>query len=142
MFNNELTEICKLLKAAKKIAVVGISKDPTKTSREIANYLVTYGYEVVGVNPFIKEEQLDGIKIYHRLTDIPGRVDIVDVFRRSEDIPEIIDDVLNIAPKALWLQQGIRNDSAVKPVIEIGIKVIQDKCIAVYYNLCRPYLSS
>ena len=136
--DKELKEIEKILAESKKIAVVGISKNPDKTSREIADFLVDAGYEVVGVNPTFEGEDADGIKVYSKLTDIPFQIDIVNVFRRSGDIPELIDDILTVNPKALWLQLGIRNDKAVKPVFEKGITVIQDKCIKVYYNLLNP----
>ncbi len=137
---DDLEDICKLLSETQTIAVVGFSRDKTKTSREIADYLVDRGYHVVGINPFYKEENSDGIKVYSSLADVPFDIDIVDVFRRSEDIPGIIGDVLKKKPKVLWLQQGIRNDAAVKPVIDDGIIVIQDKCIAVYNSLCKPFL--
>ena len=137
--DNELKELGKIFFETKKIAVVGLSKNPYKTSRGIADYLVEKGYEVVGVNPTFGDSHADGIKIYPSLNDIPFEVDIVDVFRRSEDIPGIIEDVLNIKPKVLWLQQGIRNDEAVKPVIDAGITTIQDKCIMVYHSLTRQF---
>ncbi len=137
--NDELKYIGKLLSESKKIAVVGLSKNPGKTSREIADFLIDAGYEVVGVNPNFSDGDANGIKVYPRLTDIPFPIDIVDVFRRSEDIPELIDDVLAVHPKTLWLQQGIRNDEAVKPVVDSGITVIQDKCIKVYHFLTRQY---
>lgn len=133
----ELKEICKILSEAKTIAVVGLSDNPDRTSRQIAEFLVDKGYKVVGVNPKIKKS--GEIDVYPSLSDVPFEVDIVDVFRRSEDIPEIIPKVLKKNPKTLWLQQGIRNDDAVKPVIEKGIYTIQDKCIAVYYSLCKPF---
>ncbi|MCX6167998.1 MAG: CoA-binding protein [Ignavibacteriales bacterium] len=131
----ELMEICRFLSEAKTIAVVGLSNNPDRTSRQIAEFLVYNGFRVVGINPNIKKA--GEIEIYPNLSAIPFSVDIVDVFRRSETIPEIIDDLIKIKPKVLWLQQGIRNDEAVKPVIENGIYTIQDKCIAVYYNLCK-----
>ncbi|MEW5841825.1 MAG: CoA-binding protein [Bacteroidota bacterium] len=134
---NELRKIAEILSAAKTIAVVGLSDNPMRTSREIAEFLVEKGYKVVGVNPLIKKS--GNIDVYPTLEDIPFDIDIVDVFRRSETIPELIPDVLEKNPKVLWLQQGIRNDSAVKPVIEKGIYTIQDKCIAVYYNLSKPF---
>lgn len=130
-----MIDACKILKEAKKIAVVGLSKDPSKTSRRIAEFLIEKGYEVVGVNPTASAE-IDGIKVYKNIKDIPHDIDIVDVFRRSEDIPEIIPDVLEKNPKVLWLQLGIRNDEAVQPVIEKGITTIQNKCILVEYNYC------
>lgn len=133
----ELKEICQILSEAKTIAVVGLSDNPERTSRQIAEFLVNKGYKVVGVNPIIKKA--GEIEVYPNLTAIPFEIDIVDVFRRSETIPEIVEDILNINPKVLWLQQGIRNDSAVIPIIERGIYTIQDKCIAVYYNLCKAF---
>ncbi len=133
----ELVEINEFLRTAKTIAVLGFSKDPDKTSRQIADFLVSNGYMVYGVNPNLGEVVINGIEVFPKLTDIPVQIDIVDVFRKSEDIDEIIDDVLKVEPTVLWLQQGIKNDKAVKPVIEKGIKVYQDMCIAVYYNLCK-----
>ena len=130
-----MTDICKILKESKKIAVVGLSKNPTKTSRHIAEFLIEKGYEVVGVNP-TASDNIDGIKVYKSIKDIPHDIDIVDVFRHSEDIPEIISDVLEKNPKVLWLQLGIQNNEAVKPVIEKGITTIQNKCILIEYNSC------
>ncbi len=131
----ELIDICNILMSAKVIAVVGISDNPNKPSREIAEKLAQSGFKVYGVNPNI--ESFDGIKVYPSLLDIPEKIDIVDVFRRSDHIPDHISDILAVKPKTLWLQQGIRNDIATKPAEEAGINVIQDKCIAVYYNLCQ-----
>jgi predicted CoA-binding protein len=133
----ELKKICKILSEAKTIAVVGLSDNPDRTSRQIADFLVEQGYKVVGVNPKIKRS--GEIDVYPSLSDVPFKIDIVDVFRKSETIPELIPYVLKVNPKTLWLQQGIRNDDAVKPVIEQGIYTIQDKCIAVYYSLCKPF---
>lgn len=131
-----MADICEVLNDAKKIAVVGLSKNPLKTSRYIAEFLIENGYEVVGVNPTASDE-IDGIKVYKSIKDIPHEIDIVDVFRRSEDIPEIMEDVLEKNPKVLWLQLGIQNDEAVKPAAEKGITVIQNKCIKIEYNNCR-----
>jgi len=133
--SKELEEIGSILSSAKTIAVVGISHSLNRPSREITEFLVKAGYKVVGVNPGIKFA--GEIPVYPDLNSIPFDIDIVDVFRRSEDIPSIIANVLEKNPKVLWLQQGIRNDEAVIPVVEKGIKVIQDKCIAVYYRLCN-----
>ncbi len=131
-----LKEICNILKTSKTIAVVGISRRPFSTSRNIADYLVSLGYDVVGVNPNQSFTDADGIKVYNNLSEIPSDIDIVNVFRRSEDIPELIPDILQKKPKTVWLQQGIRNDEAVKPLEDNGIFVIQDKCISVYSNYC------
>jgi predicted CoA-binding protein len=128
--------ICEILKTTKTIAVVGISSNPMRTSRDIANYLVANGYDVVGVNPNKNFTDANGIKVYNNLLEIPHKIDIVNVFRRSEDIPFIISDVIKINPKYLWLQLGIRNDIAVKDVIDSGIQTIQDTCIKVAHSFC------
>ena len=129
-------DICSILKEAKTIAVLGFSRNPSRTSREIASYLDNYKYNVIGINPGINEEEIDGIKVFKSLQDVPGEIDIVDVFRKPETINEIIPDVLAVNPKVLWLQLGIRNDEAVKPAEEKGITVIQDKCIKIEHSSC------
>lgn len=129
-----MINICEILRNSKSIAVVGISKDETKTSRRIADFLINNNFMVVGVNPTI--DIAGQIKVYHNLTDIPHKIDIVDIFRKSEDIPLLIDDILKIKPKVCWLQLGIRNDEAVKPLIDAGIIVIQDKCIKIEHLNC------
>ena len=126
---------CEILKEAKTIAVIGISNKPGRDSGRIALFLKDRGYNVIGVNPI--QQDFEGIKVYKKLTDIEHDIDIVDVFRNSISIPNLIPDVLIKKPKVLWLQLGIRNDEAVKPAEEEGIQVIQDKCIAIEYNFCR-----
>ncbi len=130
-----MKQICDLLHSSKTIAVVGLSDNPGRTSYQIAEFMAAKGYKIVGVNPTIKKA--GSFDVYPCLKEIPFSIHIVDVFRRSETIPEIIDDVLAIKPKALWLQQGVRNDEAVKPAIDKGIQTFQDKCIAVYFTLCK-----
>jgi predicted CoA-binding protein len=125
-------ETCEILKKYKTIAVVGYK--PGKISGDIAHLLSENGYDVVGVNPVFKGES--PIKVYSSLKEIPHKIDIVDVFRRSEFIPDLIPDVLEIKPKVLWLQLGIRNDEAVLPALENGIAVIQDTCIKVEFFRC------
>ncbi len=127
---NDIT--CEILKKYKTIAVVGYK--PGRISGDIAHLLTDNGYIVVGVNPVYKGEA--PIPVYSSLSEVPFRIDIVDVFRRSEDIPPIIPDVLNVNPDVLWLQLGIRNDEAVKPAEEAGITVVQDTCIKVEFFRC------
>lgn len=127
-------DICDILKKSKTIAVLGISSNPNRTSRMIAGYLINAGYTVVGVNP--GNPKIEGIEVYAKLQDVPFQIDIVNVFRKSEDIPQIIPDVLAIKPKVLWLQLGIKNDDAVYPCIEEEITVIQDKCIKIEHSYC------
>lgn len=126
---------CDILESSKKIAVYGISSKEDRTSRKIAEYLKENGYEVVGVNPAISKA--GDIDVYPSLKDIPFEIDIVDVFRRSENIPELVEVVLEVKPKVLWLQLGIRNDEAVQPIKEAGIETIQDTCIKVAHSNCK-----
>ncbi len=128
--------VCEILKTSKTIAVVGISSNPMRTSRDIAEYLRRNGYDVIGVNPNKKFTDANGIKVYNSLLEIPYKIDIVNVFRRSEDIPYIIPDVLKIKPNVLWLQLGIQNDKAVENVIKQGIETIQNTCIKVAHSFC------
>ena len=127
-------DICNILEESKTIAVVGISSNPNRTSRMIADFLIGNGYTVVGVNP--GKPKIEGIEVFANLKDIPFEIDIVDVFRKPEDIPQIIPDVLAVNPKVLWLQLGIRNDEAVEPVVEKGIKTVQDRCIKIEHGMC------
>lgn len=129
-------DICKILKESKTIAVVGFSKHSDRVSREIALYLDNYKYNVIGINPGINDDEVDGMKVYKSLKDVPEKIDIVDVFRKPESISEIIPDVLAVNPEVLWLQLGIRNDEAVKPAEDKGITVIQDKCIKIEHSNC------
>ena len=130
-----MSNVCRILKDSKNIAVVGISDKLHRDSRKIALFLRDAGYNVVGVNPFV--ENVENIIVYKSLNDIPFSIDIVDVFRKSESIPELIPEILLIKPKVLWLQLGIKNDEAVKPVRDAGIEVIQDRCIMIEYLNCR-----
>jgi len=125
-------DISNILKYSKTIAVLGISSNPNRTSRMIAEYLDYAGYKVVGVNP--GKPIIEGMEVFSKLEDIPFEIDIVNVFRKSEDIPQIIPSVLSVKPKVLWLQLGIENDKAVQPCIDAGIKVIQDKCIKIEHS--------
>lgn len=127
-------DICKILKETKTIAVVGISSNPSRISRMVVDYLRYAGYNIVGVNP--GKPNIEGLEVYAKLTDIPFEIDIVNVFRKSEDIPQVIPDVLAVNPKVLWLQLGIFNDEAIQPCLEKGIITIQDKCIKIEHSIC------
>ena len=129
-----MQNFCKILKDVKTIAVVGISHNPNRTSRDIAAFLQSKNYKVVGVNPATPE--IEGMEVYSSLTKIPYHVELVNVFRRSDNILELIPDVLQIMPKYLWLQLGIRNDEAIHTAIAKGITCIQDCCIKVEYLHC------
>lgn len=131
------TDKCELLKKSKNIAIIGLSSNPSRISRDIGRYLVNAGYNVVGVNPNKTFKDADGIVVYNNLAEVPFKIDIVNVFRRSEDIPYLIDDIIKVNPLSLWLQLGIRNDAALKPIIENNILVVQDSCIKVDHSYCK-----
>ena len=132
-----LKEACDLLKDSKKIAVVGVSRNPEKISRQVTEYMIKAGYEVVGVHPAASDFEDIGYPIYASLKDVPFKIDIVNVFRRSEDIPALMPDVLAVNPKSLWLQLGIKHNEAAQPAKEKGMIVIQNQCIKIIHNYCR-----
>ncbi len=119
------------------MAVVGLSTDESRPSFRIARYLQTCGYRVIPVNPNIKEAL--GEKAYPSLRDIPQKVDIVDVFRRSEDVPPIADDAIAIGARCLWLQEGIVNKAAAKKAEQAGLSVVMDRCIMMEHMHTRDF---
>jgi hypothetical protein len=122
-------EIKELLQNAKIIAVVGFSTNPEKDAHQVPKKLMELGYRVIPVNPFA--EEILGQKCYPSLREIPRdvKVDIVDVFRPAEEVPEIVEQAIEIGAKAIWLQLGISHDEAAKRAREAGLKVIQNRCI-------------
>lgn len=130
MFSNPSEEaIRRLLEEARRIAVVGLSPKPHRDSNRIARYLLERGYEVVPVYP--REEEILGLRVYRRIADIPGGVQIVDVFRRSEHLPEVVDDALAARAPALWFQLGCIHEQAAARAAAAGASVVMDRCIMV-----------
>jgi uncharacterized protein len=135
MFSNPSDEVlADVLREAKTVAVVGLSDDPHRVSYEVGSYLQSQGYELVPINPTIQETL--GRKAHASLREVEGPVDIVDVFRRNEAVPAIIDDVLemNPKPKMVWLQKGIVNDEAMERLRDAGILGVQDACLKVEHS--------
>lgn len=130
--NPDDMQISSLLKNSTTIAVVGISGNPERDSYKVAEYLQKQGYKIIPINPAIKE--VLGEKSYSSLSQVSMPVDIVDVFRRSEKVPEVIKEALRIKPKAIWLQLGVVNEEAAKQAIEEGLTVIMDRCIKIEHN--------
>ncbi len=126
-------KIAEILSGAKTIAVVGASANPDKTSHAIMKKLGQWGYRVIPVNP--NETEVLGEKCYASLADIPGKIDIVDVFRRAEHTPDVARDAVKAGAKVLWLQQGIVNDEAAAIARAGGMTVIMDYCIAVAHSM-------
>jgi uncharacterized protein len=124
-----------LLKEARTIAVVGLSADAGKASHRVARYLQECGYRIIPVNPTISS--VLGEKAYPGLRDIPEKVDIVDVFRKAEDVPPLAEDAIAIGAKALWMQEGIVNNAAAKTAEKAGLKVVMDRCIMTEHLRCK-----
>jgi len=122
--NDQITE---LLKSAKNIAVVGLSSSPMRPSYGVAAYLQTQGYKIIPVNPEIKGAL--GEKAYASLADSPEKIDIVNIFRRSEFVAGVVDAAIKLKPLAIWMQEGVRNDAAAEKARKAGIFVVQDRCI-------------
>jgi len=125
--NATQTEISDILKTYKTVAVIGLSKSPEKDAYTIPEYLLKNGFKVIPINP--TADEILGQKAYKRLSDVPGAVDIVDVFRPSEDVPNYIQDVLEKKPKVFWEQLGIHNPEAEEKIAAAGIKVVYDRCM-------------
>lgn len=128
-----VTDIRKLLERVRRIAVLGIK---TPESQQPAHYVPEYardaGYEIVPVPVYYPTvTEILGEKVYRRLSDIPGEVDLVNVFRRPKDIPPHLDDIIAKKPRAVWFQLGIRHDEAAERLARAGIDVVQDRCLMV-----------
>ncbi len=121
--------ILKTLRGARTVAIVGLSKDALRPSHFIGFYLQRHGYTIVPVNP--KEQEILGEKAYASLTDIPFPVDIVDVFRRPEAVPEIARDAVAIGAKSLWLQFGVISPEGARIATDGGLDVVMDRCMKV-----------
>jgi predicted CoA-binding protein len=121
-----------LLRETKTIAVVGMSDKPHRDSHRIGEYLMRKGYTVYPVNPTISE--VLGLKAYARVADIPEPVDLVDVFRRSEELPQVVEDAIAAGAKALWTQFGVVHEEAADQARAAGLKVVMDRCILVEHQ--------
>jgi predicted CoA-binding protein len=129
--------ICSLLSKTHRIAVLGIKTEEQgdQPAFYVPRYLLQAGFDVIPVPVYYPEvTEILGKKVYRRLTEIPGEVDLVDVFRRPRDIDKHLDDMLQKRPKAVWFQLGIRNDAAAEKLARAGIQVVQDLCLMVEHR--------
>ena len=129
-----MSEIKNILSKFKSIAMVGVSKDPKKTSTIVMRYMQEYGFKVYPVNPSAEGEKILGEKVYAKITDINQSVDIVDVFRPSKEVYEIAEDAVKIGAKVLWLQLGIRDENSKKLIEDNEMKYIENKCTKMEYQ--------
>jgi predicted CoA-binding protein len=129
-----MNHIKEILSKYKKIAMVGVSNDPTKASTIVMKYMQKYGFKVYPVNPKAKGQKILGEDVCGKITDIKDEVDIVNVFRPSKEALDIAKDAINIKAKVLWLQLGIKNEQAKKLVTKNNIEYIEDRCTKMEYQ--------
>ena len=119
--------IKKILKRSKTVAIVGISDKPERPSHKVAKYLKEQGYKILPVNPGLDE--VLGEKCYGKLEEVAEKIDVVDIFRKPEDIKPIVDSAIAIGAKAIWMQEGITNKEAAEKAISAGLMVVMDRCM-------------
>ena len=129
-----MSEIKNILSKYKSIAMVGVSKDLKKTSTIVMKYMQNYGFKIYPVNPSAKGEKILGEEVYAKITDINKNVEIVDVFRPSNEAYGIAEDAIKIGAKVLWLQLGIRDQKAKKLVEENKMEYVENKCTKMEYQ--------
>ena len=113
----------------KKIAVVGLSSDPSRASYGVAKYMQRHGYDVIPVNP--NEPEILGEKAYPSLSDLPEPPELVDVFRRSEHVAGVVDEAIAVGAKAIWLQLGVIDEEAARKARDAGLLVVMDRCLKI-----------
>lgn len=121
-------EAGRLLGRVTTIAVVGLSANPEKPSHYVPKYLQEQGYTIIPVNPTAQGDVL-GKTVYPSLREVPGPIDIVDIFRPAADVPPIVDDAIGVRAKAVWMQEGIVNNAAADRARAAGLQVVMDKCM-------------
>ena len=134
-FDTNSDVVAQILRGSKTIAVVGLSSNPMRASHEVASYLKSAGYRIIPVNP--NETEVLGEKAYARLEDVPEPVDIVDVFRRAEEVPAVAESAIGIKAKVLWMQLGIENAEAAERALAAGLVVVENACLLVEHKRRR-----
>jgi predicted CoA-binding protein len=125
-------DVEEILTSNKTIAIVGLSPKEDRASNRVAKYLLNQGYKIIPVNPQYPE--ILGLKSYAKISDIPEEIDVVDIFRKSSAVPEIVDDAIKKGVKVVWMQEGIIHNESAKKVLEAGIKVVMNKCMMKEYK--------
>jgi predicted CoA-binding protein len=134
MFKNpDDREMKSILERAKNIAMVGLSGNSSRDSHRVARYLMEQGYSIIPVNP--SEDMILGQKSYPDLSAVPGRIDIVNVFRRSEHLPAVVEEALKVKPLCIWAQLGVSHEGAAEKAVSRGVAVFMDLCIKIEH--CR-----
>lgn len=120
-------EIKRILDECKTIAVIGLSSNPSRASNSVSAYMKRYGYKIIAVNP--NEDRVFGDKAYRSLADVPEQVDLVDIFRRSEEAGAAVDEAIKAGAKAVWLQEGVIDEEAAMRARVAGLLVVMDRCL-------------
>ena len=123
---NSAETIDAILRECRTIAVVGLSSSPSRASHGVASYMRRHGYQVIAVNP--NETEVFGEKAYPALASVPGKVDLVDIFRRSSEAGHAVDDAIAAGAKAVWLQEGVIDEAAAQRALDAGLQVVMDRC--------------
>jgi uncharacterized protein len=123
---NKPEEIKQIIDEHKVIAVVGLSSNPMRPSHGVAQYMQRKGYKIIPVNPM--ETEISGEKCYAKLSDIPHKVDLVNIFRRSEEAGKVVDEAIETGAKSVWLQEGVIDEKAVKRAEDAGLIAVMDRC--------------
>ena len=129
--NTDINDLRRILVHYKRVAMVGLSADWWRPSNFAGKYLIDHGFEVIPVNP--KYDEILGQKCYADLRDIPGPVDIVDLFQRADRVPMFVDQAIEIGAKAVWMQLGIVNEEAAAKARAAGLEVVMDRCMKIEY---------
>lgn len=133
-------QIRDLLNESHRVAVLGIKTEAQSNQPAfyVPQYMKNAGFEIVPVPVYYPEAtEILGARVYRKLIDVPGEIDLVNIFRRPSDVPAHVEDILSKKPKAVWMQSGIRSDEAAKTLAENGIKVVQDLCLMVEHRALR-----
>ncbi len=120
-------EVADLLRTARTIAVVGLSNKASRPSQGVTEYMQNQGYRIIPVNP--NETEVLGEKAYAKLEDVPEKIDIVNIFRRSEHVSDLVDSAIRIGARAVWMQEGVVDEEAAKRAEQAGLVVVMDRCI-------------
>ncbi|HEX2913938.1 MAG TPA: CoA-binding protein [Chloroflexia bacterium] len=140
MIVTDSSRLIQLLKDTRTIAVVGLSTSPYRASNGVAAYLMRQGYTIIPVNP--NYDEVLGLKCYPSLRDIPGPVDMVDVFRNPAEVMPIVEDAIAIGAKSIWFQLDVINEEAIARADQAGLLVVVDRCLKVEHSIHRAALAS
>ena len=132
--------IAEILNKSKTIAVVGLSSNPMRPSHGVSEYLQGAGYRIIPVNP--NETEVLGEKSYARLEDVPEKIEIVDIFRRAEEVAAVVESAIRVGAKAVWMQLGVENDAAAERARAAGLAVVEDSCILIEHRKRLRQLNS